>query len=92
MYTIIKIGLNMLVISSSDIVKKPSYITRPTEITFVEDAKKHITKSVVLPYELYEKVKEKIEDELYLMNNKQALSQNAYDEFLEIESIVEESE
>ena len=82
----------MLVISSSDIVKKPSYITRPTEITFVEDAKKHITKSVVLPYELYEKVREKIEDELYLMNNKQALSQNAYDEFLEIESIVEESE
>lgn len=82
----------MLVISSSDIVKKPSYITRPTEITFVEDAKKHITKSVVLPYELYEKVREKIEDELYLMNNKQALSQNAYDEFLEIESIVEESD
>jgi hypothetical protein len=80
----------MLVISSSDIVKKPSYITRPTEITFVEDAKKHITKSVVLPYELYEKVKEKIEDELYLMNNKQALSQSSFDDFLEIESVAEE--
>ena len=80
----------MLIIKSSDIVKKPSYVTRPSEITFVEDAKKHITKSVVLPYELYEKVKEKIEDELYLMNNKQALSQKSYDEFLEIEPISEE--
>ncbi|MFP4486487.1 MAG: hypothetical protein ACLFOC_05965 [Campylobacterales bacterium] len=80
----------MLVISSSDIVKKPSYITRPTDITFVEDAKKHITKSVVLPYELYEKVKEKIEDELYLMNNKQALSQSSFDDFLEIEAVAEE--
>lgn len=79
----------MLIINSSDIVKKPSYVTRPTDITFVEDAKKHITKSVILPYELYEKVKEKIEDELYLMNNKQALSKNAYDEFLEIESVSE---
>lgn len=80
----------MLVINSSDIVKKPSYVTRPTEITFIKDAKKHITKSVVLPYELYEKVKEKIEDELYLMNNKKALSGSSFDEFLEIEPAVEE--
>lgn len=80
----------MLIVTSSDIVKKPSYVTRPTDITFVEDAKKHITKSVILPYELYKKVKEQIEDELYLMNNKQALSKNANDEFLEIESVSEE--
>ncbi len=80
----------MLVISSSDIVKKPSYVTRPTDITFVEDAKKHITKSVVLPYELYERVREKIEDENYLMNNQKALSKEAYSEFLEIESVSEE--
>lgn len=80
----------MLVINSTDIVKKPSYVTRPTDITFVEDAKKHITKSVVLPYELYEKVKEKVEDELYLMNNKGALSKKANDEFLEIEQISED--
>lgn len=44
----------------------------------------------MLPYELYEKVREKIEDELYLMNNKQALSKKANDEFLEIEPISEE--
>ncbi len=79
----------MLTINSSDIVKKPSYITRPTDITFVEDAKKHIIKSVVLPYAMYEKIKEKIEDELYLMQNEVALSQKAYDEFLEIEEVVE---
>jgi len=80
----------MITISSSDFIKKPSYITKPTDITFVEDAKKHITKSVVLPYSLYEKLKEKIEDELYLINNKNALGKKSYDEFLEIEEIVEE--
>ncbi|MEA1917011.1 MAG: hypothetical protein U9N42_05710 [Campylobacterota bacterium] len=80
----------MITISSSDFIKKPSYITRPTDITFVEDAKKHITKSVVLPYSLYEKLKEKIEDEVYLMNNQNALGDKSYSDFLEIEEIVEE--
>ncbi len=75
----------MITITSSDVVKKPSYITNPQEITFVEDAKKHIKKSVVLPYALYERVREQIEDELYLFENKKALSQTHYDEFLEIE-------
>jgi hypothetical protein len=80
----------MITINSSDIIKKPSYITRPEDITFVQDAKQHITRSVVLPYELYEKLQEKIEDELYLLNNKQALSKSAYDEFLDTENIVED--
>jgi len=80
----------MITINSSDIVKKPSYITQPKDITFVEDAKKHITKSVVLPYELYEKIKEKIEDELYLLNNAKALSKSSYEEFLEIEEVCED--
>jgi len=80
----------MITINSSDIIKKPSYITRPTDITFVEDAKKHITKSVVLPYELYERIKEKIEDEVYLMNNKNALGDSSYKEFLEIETVLED--
>ncbi len=80
----------MIMINSSDIIKKPSYITRPTDITFVEDAKKHIIKSVVLPYALYEKLKDKIEDELYIMNNIKALSKEANDEFLEIEAVSEE--
>ncbi len=80
----------MITISSNDISKKTSFITKPTDIIFIED-KKHITKSVILPYELYEKVKEKIEDELYLMNNKKALSKNAYEEFLDIETVVEDN-
>ena len=42
-------------------------------------------KSVVLLYELYELVREKIEDELYLYQNKKALSKSSQDEFLEIE-------
>ena len=80
----------MITISSSAIIKKPSYITKPKDITFVEDAKKHIIKSVVLPYELYQKVRVTIEDELYLMNNEEALSKKSYEEFLEIESVNEE--
>jgi hypothetical protein len=80
----------MITISSSDIVKKPSYITRPTEITFVEDMKKHVIKSVVIPYELYERVKEKIEDEMYMMRNAEALGKEAYEEFLETEEVVED--
>jgi len=80
----------MITISSSDIVKKPSYVTRPTDITFIEDAKKHVLRSVVLPYELYEKLKEKIEDEVYMMNNQKALSKESNNEFLEIESICED--
>jgi len=80
----------MITISSSDIIKKPSYITRPKEITFVEDMKKHVIKSVVLPYDLYERVREKIEDEMYLMRNVKALGKEAYDEFLEIEEVVED--
>ena len=75
----------MISISSSDIVKKPSFITNPQDITFVNDMKKNITKSVVIPYEIYNRVKEKIEDELYLYDNKKALGKNAYDEFLDIE-------
>jgi len=82
----------MITISSSDVIKKPSYISNPHDITFVEDAKKHITKSVVLPYDLYLRVKDKIEDEIYLYKNQKALNQKAYDDFLEIESVVEVEE
>jgi hypothetical protein len=80
----------MLTIASRDIIKTPSYITAPKDITFVEDAKKHVIKSVVFPYEIYEELREKIEDELYLIQNKKALSKKSYDEFLEIEDICEE--
>jgi len=80
----------MLTINSSDFIKKPSYITKPEDITFVQDAKKQLIKSVVIPYELYERLKEVIEDELYIIRNAKALSKCAYDEFLEIEEVVED--
>ncbi len=80
----------MITIASRDIIRTPSYITNPKDITFVEDAKKHIIKSVVFPYALYEQLREKIEDELYIIQNQQALSKESYDEFLEIEEISEE--
>lgn len=80
----------MITISSSDIIKKPSYVTRPKEITFVEDMKKHVIKSVVLPYALYARVRENIEDEMYLMRNAEALGEEAYKEFLENEEVVED--
>ncbi len=80
----------MLTIASRDIIRRPSYITAPKDITFVEDAKKHIIKSVVFPYELYEQLREKIEDEVYLIQNKKALNQDSYNDFLEIEEICEE--
>ena len=75
----------MIIINSSDFIKKPSYITNPKDITFVEDAKKHIKKSVIIPYELYEEIKEKIEDEIYLYQNKKALSKEAFEEFKDVE-------
>ena len=77
----------MISITASDVIKKPSFVTNPNNITFIEDAKKHIIKSVVLPYNIYEKVKEQIEDEIYLMQNKKALSLEAKNEF----KIVEEA-
>ncbi len=80
----------MITISSSDIVKKPSYVSRPKEVTFVEDAKQHVIRSVVIPYEIYEKIREKIEDELYLAANAAALGEEAYGDFLQIEPAAEE--
>ena len=75
----------MISITSSDVIKKPSFVTNPSDITFIEDAKKHIIKSVVLPYSLYEKIKEQLEDELYLSQNREALSPQSREAFEVIE-------
>jgi len=77
-------------ITVSDVVKKPSIVTNATEVTLIEDAKRHIAKSVVIPYALYEKVRTKLEEELYLLENAQALNTEAYREFQEIESAAED--
>ncbi|WP_456458738.1 hypothetical protein [Nitratifractor sp.] len=75
----------MISITSSDVIKRPSFVTNPSDITFIEDAKKHIIKSVVLPYSLYEKIKEQLEDELYLSQNREALSTPSREEFEMVE-------
>ena len=60
-------------ISVSDVVKKPSVVTNATEVTIIEDAKRHIAKSVVIPYAIYEKLKTRLDEELYLLENAKAL-------------------
>ncbi len=75
----------MISITSSDVIKKPSFVTNPSDITFIEDAKKHVIKSVVLPYSLYEKIREQLEDELYLSQNREALSEHAQRAFEAVE-------
>jgi hypothetical protein len=82
----------VVTISSNNIIEKLSYITKSNEIIFIKDTKEHIIKAVVLPYELYEKHKELIEDEAYLLNNAETLSQESYKDFLEIESVCESNE
>ena len=77
-------------ITVSDVVKKPSIVTNATEVTLIEDAKRHIAKSVVIPYAIYQKLQEKLEEELYLLENAQALDSQAYDDFLHIEAVAEE--
>jgi len=77
-------------ITVSDVVRKPSIVTNATEVTLIEDAKRHIAKSVVIPYAIYEKVRGKLEEELYLLENAGALDENAYEDFLEIEEAAED--
>jgi len=45
----------MVTISSSDVVKKPSYITNPQDITFVEDERYLFKNKKVLSQKFYDK-------------------------------------
>lgn len=69
----------MNTITTTDITRKPSIITSTKSITLIEDGRNHQPKSVLLPYDFYLKIREKIEDELYLQENAAALS-TSYDE------------
>ena len=80
----------MKLVSVSEVVKKPSLVTNATEVTLIEDAKRRVAKSVVIPYAIYEKLKERMEEELYLLENGGALDEQAYKEFLEIEEAGED--
>jgi|GEM_PF-793018 len=72
-------------ITVSDVVKKPSIVTNATEVTLIEDAKRHIAKSVVIPYAIYQKLKDRMDEELYLLENAEALGLEAYEEFKEVD-------
>lgn len=80
----------MTTVTTTDILRHPALLNATDGITVIEDGRRHEPKSVLLPYALYKKVQEKIEDELYLMSNQKALDSNAYKEFLNIEEIIED--
>lgn len=64
----------MTTVSTTEISRKPSLISSPRGITIIEDGRKHEPKSVLLPYEFFLRIREKIEDEIYLEENREALS------------------
>lgn len=80
----------MTTVTTTDILRHPALLNATDGITLIEDGRRHEPKSVLLSYALYTKVKERIEDELYLMSNQKALGTDAYKEFLAIEEISEE--
>ena len=80
----------MTTVTTTDILRHPSLLNASEGITLIEDGRRHEPKSVLLPYALYKKVREQIEDELYLMSNKKALGADAYQEFLEIEEVTQD--
>lgn len=80
----------MTAVTTTDILHHPALLNATNSITLIEDGRSHEPKSVLLPYMLYAKVREQIEDELYLMSNQKALNADAYKEFLEIETLIED--
>lgn len=80
----------MTTVTTTDILRHPALLNATDGITLIEDGRRHEPKSVLLPYSLYKKVREQIEDELYLMSNQKALNSDAYQEFLEIEEVIED--
>lgn len=79
----------MQVVNSSEILRKPALLSS-SEVLYIEDGRKHLIKSVLLPIDLYETVREQIEAELYLRENARALGAEAYAEFTEIEAVAED--
>ena len=79
----------MQVVNSSDILRKPGLLSSD-EVLYIEDGRKHQLKSVLIPAELYELVREQIEAELFLKRNAKALDQASYQEFLDREVVAED--
>ncbi|MFN3978374.1 MAG: hypothetical protein ACK4J2_06960 [Sulfurihydrogenibium azorense] len=74
----------MKTLTIKEAVKKPSNISNPKEITYILDSKEKKIKSVVIPYEMYLKVKEELEAEEFLKRNyKTLMSEKNYEIFKE---------
>ncbi|ACN99048.1 conserved hypothetical protein [Sulfurihydrogenibium azorense Az-Fu1] len=74
----------MKTLTIKEAVKKPSNISNPKEITYILDSKEKKIKSVVIPYEMYLKVKEELEAEEFLKRNyKTLMSEKNYKIFKE---------
>ncbi len=79
----------MNLVTSSDILRKPALLSSD-QVLFIEDGRKHVLKSVLLPIDIYQRVRELVEAELYLRENAKALGADSYAEFLAIETVVED--
>jgi hypothetical protein len=79
----------MNLVTSSDILRKPALLSS-NQVLFIEDGRKHVLKSVLLPIDIYHSVRELVEAELYLRENAQALGAESYADFLAIETVVED--
>jgi len=79
----------MNLVTSSDILRKPALLSSD-QVLFIEDGRKHVLKSVLLPIDIYQRVRELVEAEIYLRENAQALGEESYAEFLAIETVVED--
>ncbi len=74
----------MKTLTVKEAVKKPSNISNPKEITYIVDSKEKKIKSVVIPYDIYVKVKEELEAEEFLKRNyKTLMNEENYKEFRE---------
>jgi hypothetical protein len=79
----------MNLVTSSDILRKPALLSSD-QVLFIEDGRKHVLKSVLLPIDIYHRVRELVEAEIYLRENAQALGEESYADFLAIETVVED--
>ncbi len=78
-----------MIVNTTDILRKPALLNSK-ELLFIEDGRKHITKSVLMPVELFDKFREQIEDEMYLIKNSKALDNQSYKEFKDIDNMAGE--
>ena len=76
----------MITVKTRDIVRRPSILNQKEPVLIIDGTTKK-PKSVVVPFDLYEKIRDIVESELFLARNADlAQSSEAKQEFLERES------